>query len=64
MLYVKTETVSISIPSWLWEAIKTHCDRHSIKYSQFLTEAAKKWLLVKMDTAYGLDLWNQIIRDD
>lgn len=56
-LCTNTETISISVPSWLVELVKRHCDLTGMSVSGLFCKAAKLLLLSALDKPSA---WKQI----
>jgi hypothetical protein len=52
-----TETITISVPSWLIAAIDEYCTRNNFSRSRLIARAVRKHLLQEIDTP---DLWKQL----
>jgi metal-responsive CopG/Arc/MetJ family transcriptional regulator len=53
----KTETISISLPSWMIELMDETCHRQDFSRSCFVRKSLKKYLLAKNDSP---DLWESL----
>jgi len=51
-----TESISISVPSWLVEEIDAYCELHDYTRSKFMTRAVRKYLWNKLES---VELWEQ-----
>jgi metal-responsive CopG/Arc/MetJ family transcriptional regulator len=52
-----TETITISVPSWLIQAVDEYCSCHDFSRSRLISRAVRKYLLQEIDTP---ELWNQL----
>ena len=59
-LNTKTETISISLPTWLIDVLDQVCEKHDFSRSNFVKRATRKYLLLKMDDP---ELWLKIHQD-
>lgn len=58
-----TESISISLPSWLLAEIDAYCERHDYTRSKFIAMATRKHLWQRLES---IDAWEQryLNRDD
>lgn len=52
-----TETISISMPSWLLELIDIQCQKTDLPRSALITRAVRKYLLTQSDNP---TIWKEI----
>lgn len=58
-----TETVSISIPSWIVELIDRYCAERDMSRSAVITRATRQFLLVHQDSPATWERIYQLIRE-
>lgn len=54
-----TESVSVSLPTWLLEVLDEMCAQHDFTRSSFIKRATRKYILSKSDNP---NLWEKIYR--
>lgn len=51
-----TESISVSLPSWLLVEIDEYCEKHDYTRSKFISRAIRKYLWSKLES---VELWEQ-----